>query len=63
MVGVAFIRLELTGIIVVLSQVLTEDSVVRFRNVQVIITEKEESAIAVFWVSDRVDWCWVGLLP
>ena len=42
--------------------VLTEDSVVRFRKVQVIINEKEESAIAVFWVSDRVDWCRVSFL-
>ena len=31
--------------------VLTEDCVVRFRKVQVIVNEKEESAIAAFWVS------------
>ena len=43
--------------------VLTEDSVFRFRKVQVIINEKEESAIAAFWVSDGVDWCGVGFLP
>ena len=42
--------------------VLTEDCVVRFRKIQVIINEKEESAIAAFWVSDRVDWCRVGFL-
>ena len=43
--------------------VLTEDCVVRFRKVQVIVNEKEESAIVVFWVSDGVDWCCVGFLP
>ena len=37
--------------------VLTEDCVVWSRNVQVIVNQKEESAIAVFWVSDRVDQC------
>ena len=42
--------------------VLTEDSVVGFRKVQVIINEKEESAIVVFWVSDGVDQCCVGSL-
>ena len=42
---------------------MTEDCVVRFRKVQVIVNEKEESAIAVFWVSDRVDWCPIGFLP
>ena len=40
--------------------VLTEDCVVRFWKVQVIVNEKEESAIAVFWVSDGVDWCSVS---
>ena len=43
--------------------VMTEDSVVRFRKNQVIMNEKEESAIAVFWVSDRVDQCHVRFLP
>ena len=42
--------------------VLTEDSVVRLRKVQVIINEKEESAIVAFWVSDRVDRCHVRFL-
>ena len=42
--------------------VLTDDCVVRFRKVQVIVNEKEESAIAVFWVSDRVDWCCISFL-
>ena len=43
--------------------VLQEDSVVRFRKVQVLIDGKEESAIAAFWVSDGVDRCRVGYLP
>ena len=43
--------------------VLTEDSVVKFRKVQVIINDKEESAIAVLWVLDSVDWCRVSFLP
>ena len=42
---------------------MTEDSVARFRKVQVIIKEKEECAIVAFWVSDRVDWCCVRFLP
>ena len=43
--------------------VLTDDCVVRFRTVQVIVNEKEESAIAAFWVSDRVDQCHISFLP
>ena len=43
--------------------VLQEDSVVRFRKVQVLIEGKEESAIAAFWVSDGVDRCRDGYLP
>ena len=35
--------------------VLTDDCVVRFRKVQIIVNEKEESGIAAFWVSDGVD--------
>ena len=35
--------------------VLQEDVVVMFRKVQVVIKEKEESAIAAFWVSDGID--------
>ena len=42
--------------------VLTDDCVVRFRKVQVIVKEKEESAIVAFWVSDRVDQRHVGFL-
>ena len=44
-------------------RVLQEDSVVRFRKVQVLIEGKKESAIAAFWVSDGVDRCRVGYLP
>ena len=44
-------------------RVLQEDSVVRFRKVQVLIDGKEESAIAAFLVSDGVDRCRVGYLP
>ena len=43
--------------------VLQEDVVVRFRKVQVLIKEKEESATAAFWVSDGIDRCRVGYLP
>ena len=43
--------------------VLQEDVVVRFRKVQVVIKEKEESAIAAFWVLDGIDRCHVGYLP
>ena len=43
--------------------VLTDDCVVRFRKVQVIVNEKEESAIAVLWVSDGVDWCHISFIP
>ena len=43
--------------------VLQDDVVVRFRKVQVSINNKEESAIAAFWVSDGVDRCRVGYLP
>ena len=43
--------------------VLQEDVVVRFRKVQVLIKEKEESAIAAFWVSDGIDRYRVGYLP
>ena len=42
--------------------VLAEDTVVRFRKVQVITNGKEESAIAVYHVSDGIDCCRVGFL-
>ena len=47
----------------VCGSVLTEDSVVRFRKTQVIIDEREQTAIAVYWVSDGIDRCRVGFLP
>jgi hypothetical protein len=44
--------------------VLQEDSVVRIRHVQMIgDTGKEESALAVIWISDGIDRCRVGFLP
>ena len=44
--------------------VLQEDSVVRIRHVQIIgDTGKEESALAVIWISDGIDRCCVGFLP
>ena len=48
---------------VICGSVLQEDVVVRLRKVQVVIEEKEETAIAAFWVSDGVDRCRVGYLP
>ena len=42
---------------------LAEDTVVRFRQVQVIVKGKEESAIAAYLVSDGIDQCRVGFLP
>ncbi|KAI2489968.1 hypothetical protein MHU86_24620 [Fragilaria crotonensis] len=44
--------------------VLEEDSVVRIRRMQIIgDTGKEESALAVYWISDGIDRCRVGFLP
>ena len=48
---------------VVCGSVLQDDVVVRLRKVQVVIEDKEETAIAAFWVSDGVDRCRVGYLP
>ena len=48
---------------VVCGSVLQDDVVVRLRKVQVVIEEKEETAIAAFWVLDGVDSCRVGYLP
>ena len=44
-------------------EILKEDVVVRFREVQVLIDGNEETAIAAYWVSDGVDRCRVGFLP
>ena len=41
--------------------VLTDDGVVSFMKVQVIVNA-EESTIAAFWVSDRADQCCIGFL-
>ena len=42
--------------------VLEEDSLVRLRKRQVYINGHEQSAVGVYWVSDRVDRCPVGYL-
>jgi hypothetical protein len=42
--------------------VLQIDSVVRFRAEQIEVKGKEETALAVFWVTDGVDQCKVGFL-
>ena len=40
------------------------DSVVRFRRVKIINDDdKEEAALAVYWVTDAIDRCRVGFLP
>ena len=44
--------------------VVKEDVVVRFRKVQIINQHgDEETAIAVYWVTDGIDRCRVGFLP
>ncbi|KAI2503944.1 hypothetical protein MHU86_10510 [Fragilaria crotonensis] len=44
--------------------VLQEDSVVRIRHVQILNEMgNEESALAVYWISDGIDRCRVGFLP
>ena len=43
--------------------VLKLDSLVRFREVQIIVKGKEENALALYWVTDGVDCCHVGFLP
>ena len=48
----------------VCSVVVKEDVVVRFRKVQIINQHgDEETAIAVYWVTDNIDRCRVGFLP
>ena len=44
-------------------EVLKDDAVVCFRRVQVIVNGKEETAIAVYWVTEGIDRCRVGFLP
>ena len=43
--------------------VLKEDVVVRLRKMQLMVEGKEETVIAVVWVTDGVDRCRVGFLP
>jgi len=43
--------------------VLQEDVVVRLRKIQLMVEGKEETVIAVYWVTDGVDRCRVGFLP
>ena len=42
--------------------VLDEDVVVRFWKVQILVEGSEETAIAVYWVTDGFDRCRVGFL-
>ena len=44
------------------AEALKIDSVVRFRAEQIVMNGKEETAMAVFWVTDGVDQCKVGFL-
>jgi hypothetical protein len=44
-------------------KVLKEDMVVRLRKMQLMVEGKEETVIAVIWVTDGVDRCRVGFLP
>ena len=47
----------------VCSSVLKLDSLVRFREVQIIVKGKEETVLTVYWVTDGVNCCCVGFLP
>ena len=47
----------------VYGSVLKLDSLVRFREVQIIVKGKEETALVVYWITDGVDHCHVGFLP
>jgi hypothetical protein len=42
--------------------VLDLDVVLRFRSVQISVEGKEQTALAVYWVSDGIDRCRVGFL-
>lgn len=46
----------------VCGEVLHEDVVVRLRKVQVLVDGKEETAIAVYWITDGMERCRVGFL-
>ena len=43
--------------------VLKIDTLVRFRSVQIWCNGQEETALAVYWVTDGIDRCRVGFLP
>lgn len=43
--------------------VLEIDYVVRLKKVQVTVNDREETAIAAYWVTDGADRCRVGFLP
>jgi hypothetical protein len=48
----------------VCSSNLILDCVVRLRKVQIVTDDgREETAVAVYWVTDSVDLCQVGFLP
>ena len=44
-------------------QVLELDSVVHIWHVQIKVFGNEQTALAVYWVTDGVDQCRVGFLP
>ena len=44
-------------------KVVTEDMVVRLRRIQLMVEGKEETAIAVIWVTDGINRCRVDFLP
>ena len=46
----------------VCSSVLKLDSLVRFREVQIILKGKEETALVVYWVTDGINHCFVEFL-
>ena len=43
-------------------EVVEEDLVGHFRKIQHLVGDTEETAIAVYWVSDRIDRCRIGFL-
>ena len=47
----------------VCGRVLELDSVVHIRRVQIKVFGNEQTALAVYWVTDGVDQCRVGFLP
>ena len=47
----------------VCGSVLQLDSLVRLREVQIIVKGKEETTLAVNWETDGVNHCHVGFLP